>query len=69
MFPLGSLPAGTLPVLAPAVGSLGAMWEILAVVVVVLVLAGVQIRRRTSKLQRAEDPRAHLGERGRTPEG
>ncbi|MCB1039638.1 MAG: hypothetical protein R2701_09190 [Acidimicrobiales bacterium] len=36
--------------------------EIAIVVAVVLVLAAVQVRRRGSRLQRADDPRAHLAE-------
>jgi len=37
--------------------------DIAIVVALVLVLAVVQVRRRASRLQRAEDPRAHLRDR------
>jgi hypothetical protein len=37
--------------------------EIAIVLALVLVLAVVQVRRRASRLQRPEDPRAHLHDR------
>jgi hypothetical protein len=45
-----------------ALGSVGQVWTILIVLAVVVLLSGVQVRRRNSRLQRPDN--APIGRRG-----